>query len=49
MQHRRREAREPFQAAAHIEIADQRRDARRAKFGAAPGMTGQCKDVRARL
>ena len=47
MQHRRREARKPFQAAARVEIADQRRDASGAQFGAALGVAGEREDMRA--
>ena len=46
MQHRRREAGKPFQAAARVEITDQRRDARSAQFGAAPGVASEREDMR---
>jgi hypothetical protein len=48
MQHGWRETRKAFQAAAYIEIADERRGARGAQFGAARGLSRQGKNVRAR-
>jgi len=48
MQHRRREPGKPFQAAAHVEIAEQRRGPGSAQFGAALGVTGEREDMRAR-
>jgi hypothetical protein len=47
MQHRRREPGKPFQAAAHVEIAEQRRDPGSAQLGAAFGVTGEREDMRA--
>ncbi|GGC17922.1 hypothetical protein GCM10011400_00410 [Paraburkholderia caffeinilytica] len=47
MQHRPSEAGEPLQTAAHVEVADQRRDAGGAQFGAAFGVAGEREDMRA--
>jgi hypothetical protein len=48
MQHAWREARKPLQAAARIKVADYRRHARRAQFGATGRLGCQRKKVRAR-
>ncbi|GAB2877829.1 hypothetical protein GCM10027093_11440 [Paraburkholderia jirisanensis] len=49
MQHDRREPRQTFEAARRVQIADQRRDARRAQRCATFGMAGQRKDMGAVL